>query len=146
MDFAHFINLAIKTRRTSTIKEARMADKTNPQIEETLDQLAELVCRSLSGEENQLTERRDGLLKTLVMSGYVWKADETVMQQVEERVKNQCVEPSMHRGGALSSMTSKLNTRFQEISRWESKTPTESKSMENDSPPKAANISSATDA
>lgn len=123
-----------------------MTDKTNPQIEATLDELAELICRSLRGEDSKLTQRRDGLLKTLVMSGYVWKADQTVMQQVEDRVKDRCREPSMHRGGALSSMTSELEAKFQEISRWESKTPAESKSMENDSPPKAANISSATDA
>lgn len=123
-----------------------MADETNPQIEQTLDELADLICRSLQGQENDLVGRRDSLLKTLVMSGFVWKADQTVMQQVEHRVKDRCREPAMHRGGALSSMTSELETQFAEIARWESNTPDEAKSSAEESPPKAANISSATDA
>lgn len=123
-----------------------MTNKTNPQIEQTLDELADLVCRSLQGKENDLVGRRDPLLKTLVMSGYVWKADETMMQQIEHRVKDQCREPAMHRGGALSSITSELQTRFDEIARWESSTPAKSKPPADQSPPKAANISAATDA
>lgn len=123
-----------------------MPDDLNPQIETILDELAALVCRSLEGQEAGYVERRDHLLKTLVMSGYVWKADQTVMQQVEHRVKDRCREPAMHRGGALSSITSELETRFAKIARWESKTPASAKSPADQSPPKAANLSSANDA
>ena len=123
-----------------------MSSETNPQIEKTLDELAELICQSLKGEESELLERRDQLLKTLVMSGFVWKADRTVMQQVEERVKDLCVEPAMHRGGAISSATSDLQKRFEEIASFESNTPANAKSPADEAPPQAANISSAREA
>ena len=105
-----------------------MNSETNPQIEKTLDELAELICQSLKGEQSELLERRDQLLKTLVMSGFVWKADRTVMQQVEERVKDLCREPAMHRGGAISSATSDLQKRFEEIASFESNTPANAQS------------------
>ncbi|TWT54894.1 hypothetical protein Pla22_25480 [Rubripirellula amarantea] len=115
-------------------------DETNPEIESTLNELAKLVCESLKGENQDLIERRDGLLKSLLMSGYVWKSNEGLMTNVENRVKDQCGEQAMHRGGALSSITGKLATKFRELAQWESRTPND------DNPPKAANISSATDA
>lgn len=123
-----------------------MTDSMNPQIETTLDELAGLICRSLQGSDSDLDRRRDPLLKTLVMSGYIAQADQNLMQEIENRVKDQCREPAMHRGGTLSSMTRELGNRLEEIVRWESKTPTESKSPGDQSPPKAANLSSATDA
>lgn len=123
-----------------------MAEETNPEIEKTLDELAELICQSLRGQDSELVSRRDQLLKTLLMSGFVWKADRTVMQQVEYRVKDRCRETAMHRGGALSSLTSALGARFAEIARWESNTPDDQKKPGDQSPPKAANISSMTDA
>ena len=123
-----------------------MCEETNPQIEATLDELANLICQSLQGKEEDFVGRRDPLLKTLVMSGFAGKEGQSIVQQVENRVKDRCGDPAMHRGGALSSMTSELGAKFEEISRWESKTPKESKSPGQESPPKAANISAATDA
>ena len=123
-----------------------MTDETNPQIEATLEELADLVCQSLEGKDDGLIDRRDDLLKTLVMCGYARKKGRSVVQEVETRVKDRCGDPAMHRGGALSSMTSELGAKLEEISRWESNRPEEAKSPADQAPPKAANISAATDA
>ena len=114
--------------------------KTNPQIEAALEQLATSVCEALQGDSDDFRQRHEGLLKTLLMSGYQWKNKQTLMTDVEKRVKMQCGQIAMHRGGELSSMTIKLGERFQTLAREQSKAPRAKSS------PKAANISSATDA
>lgn len=114
-------------------------DDTNPQIEAALDGLAELVCESLQGDQPTVGDRSEGLLKTLLMSGYDRKSKSSLMMDIENRVKDRCREPAMHRGGALSSISKQLSDKFQDLARWESKTP------DDKSPPKAANISAATD-
>lgn len=116
------------------------SESTNPEIEACLDELADLVCQTLTGESDELGERRDGLLRNLVMSGYQWKHREPLMVNIEYRVKAQCGEHAMHRGGALSSITIELGKRFESLARSESSVPSD------ESPAKAANISSATDA
>lgn len=122
-----------------------MPTNTNPEIEAALDDLAGLVCQSITGSDpsksqDQFSQRKPGLLKTLVMSGYSQKDRRSLITDLESRVKSQCGNEAMHRGGSLSSMSSKLNEDFEEMARWESNQP-----MTKD-PPKAANISSATNA
>ncbi|EMB18761.1 hypothetical protein [Rhodopirellula europaea] len=117
-----------------------MNQELNPQIEQALDELAELVCQSLQSEGEMLVERQDALLKTLVMSGHTWKSERTVVEEVERRVKDRCGEQAMHRGGALTALTARLGEKLQSIQRWESKSPSD------DHASKPANISSATDA
>jgi hypothetical protein len=117
-----------------------MDQELNPQMERALDELATLVCESLQSDGELLVERQDALLKTLVMSGHSWKSARTVMEEVENRVKQKCGECAMHRGGALTSLTSKLGKKLESLARWESNSPAD------DVPSKPANISSATDA
>ncbi|EMI53734.1 hypothetical protein [Rhodopirellula sallentina] len=114
--------------------------ETNPQIESALNEISELVCQSLMKEGGQLTDRRDGLLRTLLMSGYKTTHDRCLMTDVESRVKQKCGECAMHRGGALSSITSDLSNKFNVLAKWEAHSPSD------ESPSKPANISSATDA
>jgi hypothetical protein len=114
--------------------------ETNPEIEQQLNDLAELCCEALAAEQTTLEERSKPLLKSLLMSGYVRKGGRNLQADVESRVKKQCAEPAMHRGGALSGLTKRLQDQLDELARWESKKPSES------SPAKPANISSATDA
>ena len=114
--------------------------ETNPQLEACLDELAALVCDSLQGQSSGLGHRQEGLLKTLLMSGYQWKNQTKLMVDVETRVKKRCGRFAMHRGGELSSMTIRLGEQFQQLAREQSRSPGER------SNPKAANISSATDA
>lgn len=113
---------------------------TNPEIERTLDELSELVCEALKNEGDQLIDRREGLLRTLLMSGYSSTSGNCLMTDIENRVKERCGECAMHRGGALSSITSDLGTRFKTLAQWESRSPSD------ETPSKPANISSATDA
>ncbi len=114
--------------------------ETNPEIEEQLEALAELCCQTLNGDDSGLEKRDDALLKSLLMSGYVRKVGKDITAEMESRVKKRCPEPGMHRGGALSGITQKLQQKLDKLVRWESEAPQES------TPPKAANISSATDA
>ncbi|NNE01042.1 MAG: hypothetical protein HKN47_27310 [Pirellulaceae bacterium] len=118
-------------------------NNTNPQIDEQLQKLAELCCNALDANadsEIELSETTEQLLKSLLMSGYARKGDASLQADIEARVKDSCREPAMHRGGALSSLTEKLQKKFDDLVRWESRQPDEH------TDPKAANISSATDA
>lgn len=112
---------------------------TNPEIEANLDELANVCCAILAGKANDHIDRRDRLLKSLLMSGYVWKKQDSFQADLERRVKSRCRDSAMHRGGALSSLSVELATKFENLARWESRTP------DDGSPSKPANISSATD-
>jgi hypothetical protein len=122
-----------------------VSKKTNPEIEAALDELALLVCKSFmpnqaSESNGSLDERKEGLLRTLVVSGYGRKDRRSLVTDIESRVKLQCLERAMHRGGALSSISSGLKRDLEEMIRQEAHQPTSS------DPPKATNISSATNA
>ncbi|MGB7327322.1 MAG: hypothetical protein WBD31_20770 [Rubripirellula sp.] len=115
----------------------------NPEIEEQLDKLATICCSQLEGE-SQSPSIEDStiaeLLKSLLMSGYAREDGASLQTDLESRVKHSCREPAMHRGGALSSITKQLQSKFDDLKRWESRRPDEKSNA------KAANISSATDA
>ncbi len=113
---------------------------TNPELEKDLDALAEICCQSLEGNEGVLSDRSEAILKSLLMSGYVRKYGKSLQANVESRVKHLCREPAIHRGGEISGMTRQLQKKFDELVLWESNSP------DDESPPKSANISSATDA
>lgn len=122
-----------------------MKDKTSetppsPQVENQLDALADLCWQKLEGQESELASRSEPLLKSLLMSGYVRQYGQNISAEIEKRVKKQYREQAMHRGGALSSITERLQKQFNHLVQWESKQP------QDQSPAKAANISSATDA
>ncbi len=113
---------------------------TNPQIEEQLNKLADIVCGSLEGSEPVASDDYELLLKSLLMSGFARKKEMSLQVEIENRVKDKCREPSMHRGGELSGLTKQLQQKFDKLVRWESRQP------DDKSDPKAANISSASDA
>ncbi|KAA5542618.1 hypothetical protein FYK55_13870 [Roseiconus nitratireducens] len=112
----------------------------NPEIEQQLDTLAELCCDTLTGGEPMLAERSDALLKSLLMSGFARKQGRDLRSEIESRVKDRCQERAIHRGGALTSLTDKLQKQFDDLAQRDSEQP------QRGTPSKAANISSATDA
>jgi hypothetical protein len=114
--------------------------ETNPQIEKQLDALADLCCAKLAGDMENYDDRSEALLSALLKSGYLRKTGHGIQAELEARVKKLCRYPAMHRGGALSGITSRLQNRFDQLAKWESKKP------DSRSKAKAANISSATDA
>ncbi|WP_144057734.1 hypothetical protein [Novipirellula maiorica] len=122
------------------MNETKPSEETNPEIEAHLNEIAKICCRSLAGESDAEMDRIENLLKSLLMSGYVGKKHRSFQVDLETRVKDQCRDCAMHRGGALSSMSEKLAKKFADLTRWESRTPSDA------SPAKPANISSATDA
>ncbi len=121
---------------------------TNPEIQKQLDRLGEICCSMLERETSPATadsetpdsETIDSLLKALLMSGFGRKSETTLQAEIENRVKDNCRDSAMHRGGALTSLTADLQKRFDELKSWESRQP------DDQNEPKAANISSATDA
>ncbi len=120
-----------------------MSSNTNPQVEMQLDKLATICCEQIKGEqvEQPLDDRTiDMLLKSLLMSGYARQEGRALVVDIEARVKDKCREIVLHRGGELSSITGKLQNKFDKLAQWESRQPTD------DTKAKAANISSATDA
>ncbi len=112
----------------------------NPEIHANLDALATICCAAISSDPTAEFERVDGLLRTLLMSGYTRIENRSLEVDLESRVKEMCGEQASHRGGELSSLCAKFASQFADLARQQSRSPTEN------SPPEAANISSATDA
>lgn len=113
--------------------------KLNPEIDQHLEKLAELCCQCLQGEASLVDEQVEPLLKSLLMSGFARNAKTSLQVEVEDRVKAKCQDQSMHRGGALTALTQKLQDKLKRLSTWESRKP------EGFPPSKPANISSVTD-
>ncbi|WP_168565757.1 hypothetical protein [Crateriforma spongiae] len=113
--------------------------ESNPQIDELFDELAELCCQCLQGDQSHMADRSEALLKSLIQNGYARK-DGSIQAEIESRAKDGCRESAMHRGGELSGLTKNLQDRFDRLAKWNSDNPP------SDNQAKAANISSATDA
>ncbi len=115
-------------------------NETNPEIEANLDAIATICCAAISGDANAELNRVDGLLKSLLMSGYSRSANRSFEVDLETLVKEKCGEKVSHRGGELSALSAKFASQFAALARQQSKSPTDHV------PPKAANISAATKA
>ncbi|TWU01737.1 hypothetical protein [Neorhodopirellula pilleata] len=96
-----------------------------PQIEATLSDLTTMYCKALATGEILDTERVDALVKNLSTNG--WKRhsqDQAPLStQIEERVKRQCPEPSMHRGAAIGGWMKQLDQAYANASRYEASSP-----------------------
>jgi hypothetical protein len=114
-------------------------EEPNPEIEAILDTLAMLCCTAISGEEAAKLERVDGLLKSLLMSGYKRTEKRILEAELQKRVKERCGKKASHRGGMLSSLSGKIASKFADLARQQSIAPSD------DYPPKAAKTSVATD-
>ncbi len=112
--------------------------KINSQCESQINALADLCCETLQGNQSNLDERKDKLIKSLVMSGYARHEGLSLQAELESRVKEKCSDPAIHRGSELAGVTNHLQEIFDEVVRFETKLP------EKKSKPQAANISSAT--
>jgi hypothetical protein len=109
----------------------------NPEVERQLNALADLCCQALEGESESLADRSEPLLRALLLSGFTRSAEAPLQVEVEKRIRDRCREPAIHRGGAISGLTRQLQSSFDELARWESKSPSET------NPPQAANVGSA---
>lgn len=113
--------------------------ETTPEIEGILDALADLCCESMGGEGEGLTVRSRPLLEALVRNGYSRKTHPPLQNELENRVLEKCLEPTIHRRGELAGVTRQVQHDFNDLVRWNTKNPQE------ESGTRPANISSATD-
>jgi hypothetical protein len=112
-----------------------MMNQLNPELESQLDALAQLCCKALKGESDDFADRSDQLLKSLLMSGFKLKSDQTLMVEVERRIKDLCPDFASQRGGETSSMTRNLEKKFERLAKWESDSPKDHSAQ----PPSAIN-------
>jgi hypothetical protein len=115
---------------------------TNPEVEVQLDSLAKLCCDSIASNQAFSDDQVKELSKALLMSGFERQDGAPLSVQLETRVRDFCKEPAMHRGAEIKAVTESVQETYKNVVRWQ----TEQPSFDNDAAPKAANISSATDA
>ena len=112
----------------------------NIEIEAQLDALADICCAKMNGDTNDINDRIEMLLKSILMSGYVRTNGKSLRADVEARSKGKCRDTMMHHHEELAGITRNMQDRFDKMITWESTKP------EKFTPSKTANISSATDA
>ncbi|QDT09277.1 hypothetical protein [Planctomycetes bacterium K23_9] len=113
-------------------------NNTNPEIEEQLSKLTDICCKALDSQTPDITAETEAVLRALVMSGFARMEGAPLQVQIENRVNSRCESSAMNRGGALTSITGQLQSKFDNLVRWESQQP------DSQTQSKAANISSAT--
>lgn len=116
--------------------------KYNPAIERQLDAIAQLCSEAIDGafgplDAEQFVDRSSRLLKALLLSGFGRSAGAPLQVELEQRIIQQSQKAGMHRRGALSGLTKRLQKQFNELARWESTQPA------TEDPPQAANVRSA---
>lgn len=111
----------------------------NEHDETLIQELADICCASLTGQEPDFDGRTEKILKSLVMGGLARKADVTLQSELKRRVQDQCSDVALHRSSELNSITKLMQDKFDKISTWESRNPEEKTEA------KAANLSSAHD-
>ncbi|HBN75866.1 MAG TPA: hypothetical protein DD473_08620 [Planctomycetaceae bacterium] len=110
----------------------------NSQCESQINALVDLCCETLQGDQSNLDQRKDKLIKSLVMSGYTRHEGPSLQAELQSRIKEKCPDPAIHRGSELAGVTNHLQEIYEEVVRFETKLP------HGRSKPRAANISSAT--
>ena len=95
----------------------------NPQVERQLQVLTEMCCNALNGERDEIAERAEPILKSLLMSGYVRTSETRLQEDLETRVKEVLGKQTLHSSEALSAAVGVLQGILDKLAHWESKTP-----------------------
>jgi hypothetical protein len=111
----------------------------NIELEAQLDELAKLCCEAIDTDGELNDKRIQALIESIVRCGYDQSERKPISFEMEKRIKATCREPSMHRGAEINSLAARIQSIYDDVVRWQSQQP-DSPST----PPKAANISSAT--
>jgi len=114
-------------------------NKLNEHDESLIQELTDICCDSLTGQEPDFDGRTEKILKSLVMGGLNRKLETTLQSELKRRSQEKCSDIALHRMSELSSITGKVQEKFDKIALWESNHPKEKTDA------KTANISSATD-
>lgn len=112
----------------------------NPELDSQLRNLAKLCCDVITRREVDSSERAKPLLQALVTGGYARISDVNLQTRLEDMTADMCRENAIHRRDELTGIASQMQATFNELVRWQTKSPTETSGT------KGANISSNTDA
>lgn len=115
-----------------------------PEVAKILDSLADLCLETLASEErrseNESFELQvQPLVKALKTNGYQRTQETPLQTRLENLVLEKSREPAVHRRAELTAITGKVQKMFDEVVRWESRSPSDRSGTG------PANISSATD-
>jgi hypothetical protein len=111
----------------------------NIELEAQLDELAKICCEAIKAGGELNDKRVRALIESIVRCGYEHNERKPVSFEIEKRIKANCREPSMHRGAEIKSLSARIQSLYDDVVRWQSQQPDGPST-----PPKAANISSAT--
>lgn len=117
-----------------------MKNDLNPELDRQVDELAELCCSALAREGRDIGAASEALIAALVTGGYARLSDRNLQTRLEARTLEKCQESAIHRRGELAGLTGGMQSKFDELVKWETKSPHEPSGT------KAANISSMRDA
>ncbi len=112
---------------------------TNPQLESQLDALTDLCWDALEHHRSLSDDRTEHLLKALITCGYERSEHSGLAAELEKRVRARLRSKTLPHSDELGGMTKQLQTQYEKLAKWDSKTPSKY------TPAQAANISSATD-
>jgi len=103
-----------------------MSDST-PQIEAILDELTAVCCEALEADKTLDEQRVARLVDSLSKNG--WKRHSRdappLATVLENRVRERCREPAIHRGASVESVTQKVQRAYNNQSRYEASSPSE---------------------
>ncbi len=111
----------------------------NAELSALLHDLAELIGRKLSYESFDLQGVAKPLIQALVRDGFSRISDANLQVRLEAQVLKDFADVAIHRRREISAMAGKLQETLDELVKWQTSQPRDSKSSGN------ANISSATD-
>lgn len=115
-------------------------NKLNPELESQLKNLAEICCDVLERRETDSSTRAQPLIEALVSGGYARISDVNLQTRLENIAVDMCRDRAIHRRQELTGITGQMQSTFNELVRWKTKSPREPSGT------KAVNISSNTDA
>ena len=112
----------------------------NPELQSQLKDLAQICCDVLERRETDSSTRARPLLEALATGGYARISDVNLQTRLEDIAVDLCRDRAIHRRQELTGIAGQMQTTFNEIVRWQTKSP------HTPSGTKAANISSNTNA
>jgi hypothetical protein len=90
---------------------------TNPEIEASLDALAEICQQAATSDIVAPLDRVEGLLQSMLMSGYNRSKYGSLEVELMTRIEDRCEQPIVPRRSEVSSLVSKIASRFADLER-----------------------------